>query len=180
MTLSTQNLFCVLAIMFTASVFASANAEAQQGTFVQPSVGNGQNENPLYFGLNAQLVNGFGGAALRVVSITPGSPACRAGLEVGDEILTVNGQGFNYARDSFEAVAMMNRFCLSTPVGGGPAPAAEAFTRVNTCPAPQPQPIASMVVRNVRNGQNVSVTMHPTIRGYTPAPAAPAAPAYAQ
>ena len=179
MTRSTQNLFRVLAIMFTASVFASANAEAQQGNYyVQPPVSIGHNENPLYFGLDAQLVNGYRGAALRIVSITPGSPACRAGLEIGDEILTVNGQGFNHARNSFEAVAMMNRFCSSNPVGGGPAPAAAANAQVSTYPVPAPQPIAYMVVKNVRNGHNVSVTVRPISRGYTPAPAAPAAPAY--
>lgn len=160
-------------------------AQAQQQTLVQqpnvvqqyvvPPVGPPvQPQNQFYFGFSGVLnSNGFS-KTLRIVSITPGSPAHRAGLEVGDEICSVNGQTFSYARDSFEAVRLLNQFVSSGGVGGGPAPAVATAVAQ---PYYSPQPTASMVVRNVRNGQKVSVTVHPT-RRFSPSPApAAAAPA---
>ena len=125
-----------------------------------------QPQNPYYFGFSIQLVaNNYGGKTLRIVSVTPGSPAQQAGLEIGDEIRSVNGMGFLYARDSFDAVNMLSRFVSTTPVGGGPAPAATSTARAQLYVAPPAvQPIANMVVRNVRNGQDVSVIVRPTPR----------------
>lgn len=135
-----------------------------------------QPQNPYYFGFSIQLVADFhGGKTLRIVSVSPGSPAQQAGLEIGDEIRSVNGLGFLHARDSFDAVNMLSRFVSTTPVGGGPAPAvAVAATARHYVAPPAVQPIANMIVRNVRNGQDVSVTVHPTPRFYKfgPAPAA--------
>ena len=133
-------------------------------------------QNKYHFGMQLQLIRGYAGTTLRVVSVTPGSPAYYAGLEYGDEIRTVNGQGFGHARDSFEAVAMMNRYVdawISQP-GPAPAVAATASATVATTYYP-PAPSAQMVVRNVRNGQDVFVTVRPTIKGWSgTAPAAPA------
>lgn len=134
-----------------------------------------QPQNPYYFGFSIQLVSDtYGGKTLRIVSVSPGSPAQQAGLEIGDEIRSVNGLGFLHARDSFEAVNMLSRFVSPNPLGGGPAPAATAAVQAYVAPGHH-QPIANMIVRNVRNGQDVSVTVHPTPRYVTmnggPAPA---------
>lgn len=129
-----------------------------------------------YFGFSVQLMRGFSGTILQIVSVTPGSPAQMAGLEVGDEILTVNGRGFNFARDSFDAVRLMNRYVARNAGGGGPAPAAATAATAYYVGPPMQQAVASMIVRNVRNGQNVSVTVRPTPKGFGgPAPAAAAA-----
>lgn len=140
--------------------------------------------NKYYFGMQLQLVRGYGGTTLRVVSVTPGSPAHLAGLEYGDEIRMVNGQGFQHARDSFDAVSMMNRYVDTWAGGGGPAPAVAAASAGAATsyyqPMPAPAPTAQMVVRNVRNGQDVYVSVRPHRKGWSgPAPAAPAAPAVA-
>lgn len=130
-------------------------------------------QNQFYFGVNVQLNNGYQGTTLRVTSVTPGSPAQTAGLEIGDEIRTVNGRSFEQARDSFHAVSMMNSFVTNN----NPAPAVAAAAQAYVSPQPA-QPYAQMLVRNVRNGQNVWVNVYPQRRGWNgPAPAA-AAPAY--
>ena len=140
-------------------------------------------QNPFYFGMHVQLMRGYyGGTTLRITSVDYGSPAWRAGLEIGDEIRTVNGRGFARARDSFEAVSMMNR---AVSFAGGTAPAAAAGVAASApaqaytvaYPMPRPQPLARMVVRNVRNGRNVLVNVTPRekfIGAPGPAPAAAA------
>ena len=157
-------------------------------------------QNQFYFGVNVQLVRGYQGTLLRITSVTPGSPASAAGLEIGDEIQSINGRSFERARDSFHAVSMMNRFVnLNNP--GVPAAAAMAggTAQAYVVPRPNPpQPIAQLNVRNVRNGQYVSITVYPQLRGwggpapaaaaaatvtsappaYTPAPTAPSGPVY--
>ena len=146
--------------------------------------------NPYYFGMNVQLTPSYNGNGLRVVNITPGGPAAVAGLEVGDEIQSVNGGQFHDVRDSFQAVSRMNSLVITTsyrPDFGGPAPAAAAAASsryVNPNVVPAGQPVASMLVRNVRDGQFVQVTVHPTQRQpVSPYPSpypqpAPAAPAF--
>ena len=93
--------------------------------------------------MQVQLIRGYGGTTLRVVSVTPGSPAYRAGLEYGDEIRTVNGQGFGYARDSFDAVAMMNRYVDSWVSSPAPAVAAAAPSTTTSYYPPMPAPGAA-------------------------------------
>lgn len=171
----------IVAIAATLTIAATSNAQQraavgfavppQQQAYIAP-----QQQNPFYFGMQLELVNTGWQKTLRVVHVTWGSPAQRAGLEVGDEIRTVNGRGFQTAYDSFHAVRLMNQFTSS----GGGAPAAASGVAassgvgaasgaqaawVGTWPRPAPQPIARMVVRNVRNGWDVPVTVYPTQRG---------------
>lgn len=134
-------------------------------------------QNSFYFGMRVVLKrNGWGQTTLQVVEVTPGSPAQQAGLEYGDEIRRVNGRGFKFANDSFDAVRMINQFVL-TPVFGGPAPAGGAggVTALVIGPMPSPNPVARMVVRNVRNGQDVIVNVYPARVGGGGAPAVAAA-----
>ena len=192
-----------LLVMLMAVTVSATSLEAQQGQLAiqqgpaQTAIAPGQQQlyvtppqriappvNPFYFGMDLELYRQpCGTIALKVVSVTPGSPAFHAGLEYGDQIITVNGRGFYGARDSFEAVRMLNQFVART---GGPAPAQAAPAQASPAvgafvtprPFPQPQPIANMVVRNVRNGHRVAVTVFPQQRfgnvGINPAPAAPA------
>jgi S1-C subfamily serine protease len=191
------NLKAVIAIVATVFAVASAstvNAQQLQATSpqlqVQPQVGQSwiqppPAQNQFYFGVQVALKrNNWGGTTLQIVSVTPGSPAQIAGLEHGDEIRTVNGRNFNYATDSFDAVRLMNQF-VTTPIVGAPgAPAVAAAIQGGAqaayvpLPQPIPTPIARMVVRNVRNGQNVIVNVRPQQRGF--APGAPAAAATVQ
>jgi predicted metalloprotease with PDZ domain len=136
-------------------------------------------QNQYYFGMNIQLKRTWAGTTLMVLNVTPGSPAAQAGLEYGDEIRTVNGYGFGSARDSFHAVNMMNQF-VNQFATSGPAPAATASPVPGQAAAltilpPTPSPLAQLVVRNVRNGQNVQVIVRPQFRGGWGAPAAAAA-----
>ncbi len=151
------------------AVLTSPQVAGQPTPQVQPYVAPPQNQ--YYFGMRLDLVRGYTGTTLRVVDVTWGSPAQQAGLEVGDEIQTVNGQGFHGATDSFHAVNLMNQYVNFTH--GAPAGVAAAYVQ-----AYPPTPIANMIVRNVRNGQNVSVSVRPTRRGGVGVPAA-AAPASA-
>jgi len=178
--------FASLAVAFAG--FATA-AQAQQPTVVQEPAVAQQNvmprvlpqiqpQNEFYFGFSIQLISNGYSKTLRIVSVTPGSPAHLAGLELGDEIRSVNGQGFSYARDSFEAANLLSQFVSTANVGGGPAPAATALTIQQ--PYYVPQPIASMVVRNVRNGQDVLVTVRPTRRFASPVPTVAAQTATSQ
>lgn len=115
-----------------------------------------------YFGMELQLVNGFQGKSLRIARVTFGSPAYQAGLEAGDEILTVNGRDFQYARDSFEAVSMLSQFVTASVPG--PVPANGNIQACYTL-RPTARPLAGMLVRNVRNGQRVFVNVYPQQRG---------------
>ncbi len=167
-----KSTFLSFATLAVAIAGLTADAQAQRTRTAQqyyvPPVTQPQPQNEFYFGFSVRLVNRYDGRLLRIVSVTPGSPAQQAGLEVGDEIRTVNGQGFGFARDSFDAVGMLNRLVSPTPGGGGPIPAtaAAAAGRVGTqyYVSPVVQPIAHMIVRNVRNGQDVAVTVRPTPR----------------
>ena len=165
-----------------APVQAPAQVTTQQATqayvapgYLPPPPVAPPQQNQFYFGVNVQLNRGYQGTSLRISSVTPGSPASAAGLEVGDEIQSINGRSFERARDSFHAVTMMNRFVnFSSPAA--PAAAASAGAQAYVMPQPAPsQPTAQLMVRNVRNGQYVSITMYPQLRGWSgPAPAAAA------
>ena len=151
---------------------SSPRIRVQPQPYVQPQVAPIP-QNQFYFGVNVELRQcQWNGTTLRIVGVTPGSPAHQAGLEIGDEIRRINGQGFGSAANSFDAVRLMNLFVAA---GSGPAPAAGgAQAIVIGPPAPGP-PIARMIVRNVRNGQNVSLTVYPTrIGGVAPAATASA------
>ncbi len=181
----------VVAVVATLTISAAANAQQQNLTqteqnqtgptqgqfFVSPLQIQPPQQNQYYFGMRLELNRGFNGTTLRIADVTWGSPAQRAGLEVGDEIRMVNGRGFQNASNSFDAVAMMNRFVDNN--NGAPAVAASA-QGVQACyiAPPTRRSTAQMVVRNVRNGQDVYVTVRPERRGFGgefgPAPAAAA------
>ena len=183
---STLLSFASLAVAFAG--FAMT-AQAQQSSVVQEPAVTQQYvmpgvppqirpQNEFYFGFSIQLISNGYSKTLKIVSVTPGSPAQLAGLEPGDEIRSVNGQGFSYARDSFEAANLLSRFVSTANVNGGPAPAATAPTIQQ--PYYVARPIANMVVRNVRNGQNVLVTVRPTRRFALPVPTVAAQTATSQ
>ena len=117
--------------------FAQATQSGQQRLVVAPPTypSPAPSANQFYFGMNVNLLRlPCGTTTLRVVSVNPGSPAYLAGLEVGDEIRTVNGRGFHFARDSFEAVRMMNQYVSQSGGGtiGAPAVAAAAVAGPGT------------------------------------------------
>lgn len=131
--------------------------EGQQQTVLPGPYVRPVPRNPYYFGMNVVLKRDRRGrTTLMVVGVTQGSPAQNAGLEYGDEIRTVNGRGFESAVDSYDAVRLVNQY-VGYPVHfGGPAPAAAMRTH------PVRNQAAHMVVRNVRNGRDVTVTVYPT------------------
>ena len=88
-------------------------------------------------------------------------------MEIGDEIRRVNGRGFHYATDSYDAVRKLNQYVLGS---GQVAPASGGAQALVVGP-PQVSAIAHMIVRNVRNGQNVSLNVYPTRIGGGVAPA---------
>lgn len=164
-------------------------AEAQQQGFaavpqtqVQVNPYQPPAPNPYYFGMDVQIVNEYGSAKLFIANVTPGGPAQLAGLEYGDEIVSVNNQRIAPANDSVQAVRNLNRMVRFI---GGPSPASPAAASAsgvayaaaipNRPPAP---PTANMVVRNVRNGQFVNITVYPAQVGNpgigAPAQASPA------
>ncbi|QEG22954.1 PDZ domain-containing protein [Mariniblastus fucicola] len=126
--------------------------------YVQPPM----QQNQFYFGMRVVLKrDGWGRTSLRVVDVTPGSPAQRAGLEFGDEIRRVNGRGFKFANNSFDAVRMINQYVANSGIGGPAGPGAPAMA-VMVSPLPSPTKVARMVVRNVRTGHDVVVNVYPT------------------
>ena len=143
----------------------------QPQPYVQPQVAPVP-LNQFYFGVDIELRQcHLNGTVLRIVGITPGSPAHRAGLEIGDEIHRLNGRRFEGAVDSFDAVRLMNLY-VAAGSGSAPAVAGQAQALVIGPPAPGP-PVARMIVRNVRSGRNVSLTVYPTrVGGGAPVAAA--------
>lgn len=136
---------------------------------VQPPIVNPIQQNSYYFGMSVELAslsNGYQG--LRIANITPNSPAWRAGLEVGDVILSSNGQMFQYARDNQEGVRMLQN---SVGFGGGALPTNTGVsTRVVGFVAPQ-GPTASLTVLDSRTGQNTLVQVQPQQLGGIGGPA---------
>ena len=120
--------------------------------------------NPYYFGMSVALKrDSWGTTTLQFVNVTPGSPAAHAGLETGDEIRSVNGNGFELATDSFDAVRILNR----NVQGGPPPPLPPGSDKVVILGFPSPN--AKLVVRNVRNGQDVLITVYPSTSNISPA-----------
>ncbi len=142
-----------LAILTLATLFSLSNGNQAVAQ---------QSQNPYYFGMDIQLVrDSYGRSTLQVFSVTPNGPAQLAGLERGDQILSVNGQDFSQAVDSFEAVRMMNYY---VQLGGGtiaPASPVAPATSVYVDPGVS-RPTAQMSVRDVRTGNIVYVTVNPT------------------
>ena len=147
--------------MTTQQTVIEPQVQAQTQQYIMPGAQPIQ-QNPFYFGMQVVLKrDAWGRTTLQVTSVTPGSPAQRAGLEYGDEIRRVNGRGFRFANDSFDAVRMINQYVMM-PVYGGPAPASGGAPAILLSPMPTPNPMARMVVRNVRNGRDVIVRVYPT------------------
>lgn len=127
-----------------------------------------------YFGMSLQITQTAYGRGLQVASVTPGSPAALAGLEIGDVLLSGGGVSFASAYSNEHGVQL-----LQSSVGGGaPAP-----TAVGTFVAP-PSPSVQLTVVDRRTGQPVGVNVRPigsggggpapTAVGSWPAPAASA------
>lgn len=172
------NLSLVIAFIVS-SIAVTQDANAQQTTVASPQGAQDQlyiqpigprvqpnQQNPFYFGMNVELKRTrWGATTLRIVSVTPGSPAQQAGLEIGDEIRRVNGRGFHHATDSYHAVRLLNQYVLGSshpvPVAGGGGVASAIVLA-----PPRLSTIAQLVVRNVRNGQDVSLNVYPTRVGY--------------
>lgn len=133
-------------------------------------------QNPYYFGMSVQAIHTYQGAALQIAGVTPGGPACQAGLEVGDVINVVNGQRIMPTNDSYQAVRQLNAMVRTTSTTG-PAPAVAAYTNPQTAYYPPQRPYAAMSVTNVRTGRPVQVTVYPTAKYAQPAPAPVPAPA---
>ncbi|MDB4766796.1 PDZ domain-containing protein [bacterium] len=113
-----------------------------------------------YFGMHVQIHRiAYGRKTLEVVSVTPGSPAHQAGLEVGDRIRTVNGQGFRHARNSFDAVRLLNQHTIFNVIT---VPAHASAHHISHA---HPKGYANLTVRNVRNGRNVTVIVRPKLKG---------------
>lgn len=144
-------------------------------TIIQPPIVQPIQQSSYYFGMSVELANlGNGQRGLRLSSVTPNSPAWRAGLEVGDVIHSSNGQTFQYARDNQEGVRMLQG---SVNFGGGAVPTATGIsTRVVGFVAPQ-GPSASLTVLDSRTGQYTMVQVQPQQRGGIGGPA-PTALAY--
>ena len=148
-----------------------------QERLLLPPQGQIQPQNPYFFGFNVVLVRDWRQTRLRIISVTPGSPAQLAGLEIGDEIALVNGRGFRFAQDSFDAVRLLNQYVIDSfqPIAPAAAIASPGCRTRLLPPLPRPQSMARMLVRNVRNGQMVSVKVFP--ERVVPIDVAPAAAA---
>lgn len=136
-------------------------------TYVPPPQNYYPPQNRYYFGMSVAPLHSRPGAGLtsRIVSVTPGSPAATAGLEVGDEIISVNGRSFpNAAYSSDQVVQFLNNSVSQTGFSGNGTAAAAAPGRPRVATRPQQPGVAHMVVVNVRNGQHTSVTVYPSAR----------------
>ena len=132
-----------------------------------------------YFGMTIGLVSAPGlGQVAEVFSVNPGGPAATAGLEVGDRIISVNGNRFTgYGVQGSQLSAL-----LSSYVGGAAASQGTAVSyRTETVVGPDGRtttrqvpyyttlatnvgnPPVSLIVNNVRNRQapSVQVTIYP-------------------
>lgn len=117
-----------------------------------------------YFGMSLEITNTAYGRGLRVASITPGSPAYRAGLEIGDVLLAAGSVSLQNAYSNEHGVQL-----LQSAVGGGaPAPTA-ATTAVGTFVSPV-SPTVQLTVVDVRTNQARYLLVQPQGRGGVPAP----------
>ncbi|MEQ8848518.1 PDZ domain-containing protein [Botrimarina sp.] len=124
-----------------------------------------------YFGMSLEIQHTQYGRGLRVASVTHGSPADRAGLEVGDVLLAANQVSLAGAVSNEHGVTLVNQ---AMSQGQAPAPAAAVTTAVAYV---QPQSQMQFTVLDRRSGQPVYVAVAPHRVGGYPAPA-PAAPAF--
>jgi hypothetical protein len=133
----------------------------QQQPFVQP-----QPQSPRwFFGMSVVLDFDGNRQGLRVINIQPGSPAHRAGLEVGDFIRSSNGQSFQNAHNNRHAVAVLQQTVSFSGNGGGfPGNGGPVATFVNPGFA-STDGVAHFHVRDVRSGQLVHVDVFPTLVG---------------
>lgn len=120
----------------------------------QPIVG----PRSFYFGMSLQITYTQYGRGLQVASITPGSPAARAGLEIGDVLLRAGSTDLQNAYSNEHGVQLLQSAVLG---GGGPAPTVTAFVA--------PSPSVYLTVVNVRTGQLTGVNVQPIPTG-SPAP----------
>lgn len=71
------------------------------------------------FGMNVTLVQNGNQRGLSITSVTPGSPAQRAGLQRGDVILSSNNVRFNHAMNDYQGVALLQQSVTRGGGGGG-------------------------------------------------------------
>ncbi|TWT96205.1 PDZ domain (Also known as DHR or GLGF) [Botrimarina colliarenosi] len=112
-----------------------------------------------YFGMSLQITQSPFGRGLQVASVTPGSPAARAGLEAGDVLLSAGGVSLQGAYSNEHGVQLLQ----SAMGAGAPAPTAVATYTV------APSPSVQLTVVNVRTGQLTGVNVQPIATG-GPAP----------
>ena len=130
-------------------------------TYVPPPQNYYPPQNQYYFGMTVSPLHSRPGAGQtsRIQSVTPGSPAAVAGLEAGDEIISVNGRRFPNTAFSATQVSQFLNNAVSQTGSSGNGATVQGGPRVR----PQ-QGVAHMVVVNVRNGQHTSVTVYPSGR----------------
>ena len=118
---------------------------------------------PWYFGMNVALRYSpqYESRVLQVVSVVPGSPASRAGLQPGDKILLINGRDFNNAQNDYMGRAILQD-ATSNPRGG--VPTAGLGTYVVTQPG-----TARMQVIDINSGELTPVVCYAVSSG-TPVP----------
>ncbi len=134
-----------------------------QQPFVNP---NPPSQSPRwFFGMSVVLDFDGNRQGLRVINIQPGSPAHRAGLEVGDFIRSSNGRSFNNAQNNHHAVALLQQTVSFGGGGGGfPGNGGPVATFINPGFAPTGG-VAHFHVLDVRSGQLVHVDVFPTLVG---------------
>lgn len=114
---------------------------------------------PWYFGMSLQVTQTAYGRGLQVVSITPGAPAQRSGLEIGDVLLASTVLSFSNAFSNQHGVDLLQQ----SVIGGG-APAPTVTTQVSTRIAPAIAPgsgYADLQVLDVRTGGVANLRVFP-------------------
>ena len=104
------------------------------------------------------------GQVAQVMSVVPGGPAATAGLEQGDEIVSVNGNRFPNMIGGDIAQVLSSFVGRGQPQQAYPVQVDANGKRLTVTRPGAGNPAAAMVVRNVRNGQNVQITVYPTRR----------------
>ncbi|MEN0109995.1 MAG: PDZ domain-containing protein [Planctomycetota bacterium] len=119
-----------------------------------------------YFGMSLDRRQTPYGVGLRVVGLTHGGPAHRAGLEIGDTLLVAGGTSLSGAWSNEHGVQLLQ----SAVAGGGgawPAPTGPAptVTTVGLRPSVAPNPgegYVSLTVLDIRTGGTTQVAVRPT------------------
>jgi hypothetical protein len=127
----------------------------------QPTV---EKRHSYYFGMTLDVAERPAGKTLRIQSVVPGSPAKLAGLEVGDEIIAVNGNRIlKPGCDEKQIADFLNNAVWQHRFSGTLSYSSDGRAGFPAIRRAQPLDIAYMYVRNVRNGQPVSITVQPSI-----------------